>query len=29
MPGFQGEYTLLADGGRLVRCVIFESKDSY
>ena len=29
VAGFQGEYTLLADDGRLVSCVIFESKDSY
>ena len=27
--GFQGEYTFLGDDGRLVSCVIFESKDSY
>ena len=29
VPGFQGEYTFLADDGRLISCVIFESKDSY
>src|SRR5689334_23370999 len=26
VAGFQGEYTFLADDGRLVSCVIFESK---
>ena len=29
VKGFQGEYTLLADDGRVISCVIFESKDSY
>lgn len=29
VQGFQGEYTLMGDDGRLVSCVIFESKDSY
>ena len=29
VPGFGGEYTLVADDGRLVSCVIFESKEQY
>lgn len=29
VAGFQGEYTFLGDDGRLVSCVIFESKESY
>ena len=29
VAGFQGQYTLVGDDGRLVSCVIFESKDSY
>lgn len=29
VAGFQREYTLVADDGRLLSCVIFESKDSY
>lgn len=29
VAGFQGEYTFLADDGRLISCVIFESKDAY
>lgn len=29
VEGFQGEYTMLADDGRLVSCVIFDSKESY
>ena len=29
VDGFQGEYTFLADDGRLISCVIFESKESY
>lgn len=27
--GFQGEYTFLGDDGRLISCVIFESKERY
>ena len=27
--GFQGEYSFLADDGRLISCVIFESKEAY
>ena len=29
VAGFQGEYTLQGDDGRIVSCVIFESKESY
>jgi L-rhamnose mutarotase len=29
VDGFSGEYTFLADDGRLFSCVIFESKEQY
>ena len=29
VDGFSGEYTFLADDGRLISCVIFESKEKY
>lgn len=29
VPGFQGEYTFLADDGRLISCVVFDSKEQY
>lgn len=29
VDGFQGEYSFLADDGRLFSCVIFESKEKY
>ena len=29
VDGFSGEYTFLADDGRLISCVIFESKEQY